>query len=272
MSLRRRRDPQYLELTTTKNGTFAASITRIAGAPACVWKFADGEEQVGDSCSKALDGSEQKVVLKIAPKWIDEIHIIGCDLIAIQHLIRCSSASLLDIRNNTALVLDLADLPRRLIALKTWANLVGSSLDLPMELTIFYAYNSTTVIDIDALPLGMEDLQLSGCIGCIGNDVAHMKYINYIMMSNQSADQTRIDAIIDDIWQHRATFTYAGGITCNLDGNNAAPSGNVTEPEEGSDWHLDGETWIPLTAGAKVCDLTIDVNSEGFNLWSITVT
>ena len=55
-----------------------------------------------------------------------------------------------------------------------------------------------------------------------------------------------------------------------IGGTNQAPSGNYIAPEEGTDWHLDGATWIPLTGNAKVYDLVNDVNEEGFNTWTIS--
>lgn len=270
MSLRRRRNPQYLELTTTKNGTFEASITRVSGAPACVWKFADGEEQIGDSCSKALDGSEQKVVLKIAPKYIAVLTLLSCGIIRAKNMHRITNCTFLDIRNNPALSVNLIDVSA-INEIRSWSELVGDIANFDGR-SLTADSNSRIYGNLSTLSPSIYYLYLNGCINITGTSISHMRDILTVLLADQSATQARINAIIDDIWQHRADFTYAGGITCNLDGNNAAPSGNVTEPEEGPDWHLDGETWIPLTAGAKVFDLVNDVNSEGFNFWNIAVT
>jgi hypothetical protein len=133
MSLRRRRDPQYLELTTTKNGTFAASITRVVGAPDCVWKFADGEEQTGDSCSKVLDGSEQKVVCKIAPKYITELRANGQQLSQTRNSIRCINIINYVIWGNVALRFTLSECPRsaEYLDLFNCFLAVGDLSDLP---------------------------------------------------------------------------------------------------------------------------------------------
>jgi hypothetical protein len=250
MSLRRRRDPQYLTLTTAKNGTFTASITRIAGAPECVWKFADGDEQIGNSCSKALDGSEQKVICKIVPRWIATADL-DATVTHIDHLRKCFSLTSLSAH------------------FEAWDVRV---FDLPSGLKIASVYAGSIAGDLSEFPASVTRLDLWFCSLVTGSQISHMRGIDYVDLSNQSATQSRINAIIDDIYTHRANFTYASGIACNLDGNNAAPIGNVIPPEEGSDWHQEGATWIPLTAGAKVFDLVNDVNSEGFNFWNITVT
>ncbi len=279
MSLRRRRPPQYLELTTTKNGTFAASIVRISGAPDCVWRFEDGEEQVGDSCSKAMDGHEQKVVLKIAPKWIFHTVSTSMDLVAQRNFGKCG-LEYFDFYGNFLLNLELADIPISAydIHLGECQSVVGLLSDIGKSVQTISLYNCHRVGgDIADLPATIKNCYLSGCaVG--GTRLHHLTGLILLWLDGQSATQARVDAIILDIWQHRASFTYAGGITCNLDGNNAAPSGTSSEPPEdgvtNSDWQWDADLGhhIPLTGYAMVFVLTVDPFSEGFNIWSITVS
>jgi hypothetical protein len=278
MSLRRRRPPQYLELTTTKNGTFAASITRVSGAPDCVWRFEDGEEQVGDSCSKVLDGHEQIAILRIAPKNITLLFCDNMSLACVLNLRRCVSLASVDVWSYDFpgnVVIPFAYLPRSLrIFYMGWLNPSTDCViaDLP-DLVDFSAQGSAHLSGkMSELPATLRTIRIDQCPLVEYDSISQCVDMIAANISDNAQGQSRIDAIILDIWQHRASFTYAGGITCNLDGNNATPSGNVTPPEEGTDWHLDGETWIPLTPGAMVFDLVNDVNGEGFNFWNITVT
>lgn len=74
------------------------------------------------------------------------------------------------------------------------------------------------------------------------------------------------------MWAARANYTYATP-ALQIGGSNQAPTGNVTAPIEGADWHQDGATWIPLTAGAKIYDLAKNVNSEARTAaWTMTYT
>lgn len=80
-----------------------------------------------------------------------------------------------------------------------------------------------------------------------------------------------VDIVINSMWAARANYTYATP-ALQIGGTNQAPSGNVIAPAEGTDWHQDGATWIPLTTGAKIYDLVNNVNSEVRPSWAITYT
>ncbi len=95
--------------------------------------------------------------------------------------------------------------------------------------------------------------------------------INQLRSYDIGIDTAAVDTILADIWAGRATYTAAAP-SANVGGTNAAPTGNVIAPEEGDDWHQEGATWIPLTAGAMAYDLAKDVNGEGFKKWTITYT
>ena len=72
---------------------------------------------------------------------------------------------------------------------------------------------SSTVTYLDAV----------GCVLLTGSSIAHMTGIGSVDISNQAADQTRVNAIIDNIYAAKESFTDTT-ITMNIGGNNAAPS------------------------------------------------
>jgi len=81
-----------------------------------------------------------------------------------------------------------------------------------------------------------------------------------------------VDGFINEIWAKRTSYTYATPALA-IGSPNQAPTGTVGAPVEGADWHQDGATWIPLTAGAKIYDLAKNVNSEARTAaWTITYT
>ena len=124
------------------------------------------------------------------------------------------------------------------------ANLAGLS-----ELANLYLHSTSATCGstFTASWVGMRDFQVQNCL----------------------MSQAAVGNIIESIWNARAGFTYATP-ELNVGGTNDAPAGNVTAPIEGADWHDDGGTWIPLTAGAMIWDLAKDVNSEGFKKWTVT--
>ena len=124
------------------------------------------------------------------------------------------------------------------------ANLAGLS-----ELATLYLYSTSATCGstFTASWVGMRNVKVQDCL----------------------MSQAAVGNIIESIWNARAGFTYATP-ELNVGGTNAAPAGNVTAPIEGADWHDDGGTWIPLTAGAMIWDLAKDVNSEGFKKWIVT--
>ena len=83
--------------------------------------------------------------------------------------------------------------------------------------------NTTITGDLADFADTAQMLNLIGCTGIVGFDVAHMTNIGEIYLRDQSADQTRVNAIIDNIYTNKESFTDTT-ITMNIDGNNAAPS------------------------------------------------
>jgi len=287
MSLRRRRPAQWLALESSKaiSETISISITRTAGAPTAAWRVVDGGqiyEYAGDALSHVVVVGPCKIECRIAPKWISALDFSApCSLIKIKNLRKCENLASFISHWDTELALDTYDFPPTFSGVLFLVSkyFTGNLAEFGDNFSVFYIFGDSPskaitglVGDIIDIPTNATNVILEFCPNLTGTDIHHLIDIHSISFANSSILQARVDAIILDIWQHRADFTYAGGITCNLDGNNAAPSGNVTAPEEGSDWHLDGEIWIPLTPGAMVFDLVNDVNSEGFNFWNITVT
>jgi hypothetical protein len=72
------------------------------------------------------------------------------------------------------------------------------------------------------------------------------------------------------------SYTYLTGSNLTIGGTgetaNAAATGDYVAPVEGTDWHQDGATWIPLTQKAKIYDLVNNVNTETRDVWTITYT
>jgi hypothetical protein len=246
MSLRRRRDPQYLELTTTKNGTFAASITRVSGAPDCVWRFEDGEEQAGDSCSKALDGHEQKVVCKIAPKYIQTINFASQSIIGVKNLEKCHPTELRGY-DNPSLVMDLSSVSGVTYLLSLWGcSLIQGNLSSVSGVTYFLSLGGCSLIqgnlssvsgvtyllsmvgcsliqgNLSSVSGVTYYLDLEGCSLIQGTTIPHASSFLYCYLQDELADQARVDGIVDDLYT--AKDGYSGALTINIDGNNAAPS------------------------------------------------
>ena len=136
----------------------------------------------------------------------------------------------------------------------------------------FRAYtNAGLVMRISDLPAGLTVASFGGDPLILPASIAHLTKIQDIRIYSMGWLTADVDVVIDSMWGARANYTYATP-ALQIGGTNQAPTGNVTAPVEGADWHQDGATWIPLTTGAKAYDLAKDVNSEGFNKWTITYT
>ena len=136
----------------------------------------------------------------------------------------------------------------------------------------FRAYtNAGLVMRISDLPAGLTVASFGGDPLILPASIAHLTKIQDIRIYSMGWLTADVDTVIDSMWAARANYTWATP-TIQIGGTNQAPTGNVTAPVEGADWHQDGATWIPLTTGAKAYDLAKDVNSEGFNKWTITYT
>ena len=148
----------------------------------------------------------------------------------------------------------------------------GSISQCPASATLLLHYTpkvTGSLSDLSAVSLTVY-LQLNPLIASasIAHLVAARDIRIYSMWSSLSAAEC-VDVVINSMWASRADYTYATP-SLHIGGTNPAPTGNSIAPEEGTDWHLDGATWIPLTPNAKAYDLVNDVNEEGFNTWTIT--
>lgn len=209
---------------------------------------------------------------------------------------RCSNLATYTISSNSFTV-NIGKLPRSLIELYGGSmSVVGTVSNLPRGLRIIYGFSfmQGTVADYPAtmtqiyqaantqLSGSLADIQsvvatlvyFNGCTGITPGSIAHLTAIRdiriYSMWPSLSAAAS-VDIVINSMWAARANYTYATP-SLQIGGTNPAPTGNYIAPEEGSDWHNDGSKWIPLTPNAKVYDLVNDVNTEGFNTWTITTS
>jgi hypothetical protein len=166
-------------------------------------------------------------------------NIPGCKVVAVKNLI-----------DGVTVHGRLSDINRfATYVLASNSHVTGPISDLPVTILTAYFVQSANVLPGDiALFVSLRDLRLTS-------------------VPWQSAD---VGNLIQSAWTARLSYTYASTIFLYIGGTTPAPSGNCIAPEEGTDWHLDGTTWIPLTPLAMAYDLAKDVNSIGFKKWSIT--
>lgn len=120
----------------------------------------------------------------------------------------------------------LADMPKSL----TCASFGGCSLlsgalaDLPKSLT-YASFMGCPLLtgSIADLPNGLAHASFGNCSLLTGSNVAHMTRIEAIFLQNQQADQTRVNAIIDNCYSAKKSFSHPE-ILMNIGGSNAAPS------------------------------------------------
>ena len=115
----------------------------------------------------------------------------------------------------------------------TYASFGGCSLltgvidNLPSGLTYAYFYGCTLLTGvIDNLPSGLTYASFGGCSLLTGYDIANFVNIGEMYLQDQLADLTRVNAIVDNVYQGSIVddvFTDPT-ITLNIDGNNVAPS------------------------------------------------
>jgi len=208
MSLRRRLPPQWLTLESNKAAasTIAITITCTAGAPTVAWRVLDGGqiyEYSGDALSHVVQVGPCKIEARIASKHITGIDFNNQYITKFKHLKKC--VSLLGIYgwSNLDLRIDLSDLPQTLDYLNMGnCPLVGGDIaDLSSQLTY---------------------LDIWGSLQSTGADISHMIYIVAIHLQDQFMSQSRVNGVIQDIYDHKDEFTYATP-SLNVDGNNAAP-------------------------------------------------
>jgi len=154
------------------------------------------------------------------------------------------------------------------------ARIVGTLADVPSTITTYLKLISCAGISGSIADLNTPTAQivyLYSNAGIAAGSVSALVAIRDLRIHSMGWLTADVDTVIDSMWAARANYTYATP-SLQIGGTNDAPSGNVTAPVEGSDWHWDGAKWIPLTAGSKIYDLAKDVNGQGFNKWTITYT
>lgn len=155
------------------------------------------------------------------------------------------------------------------------SNLIGTLADVPSTITLYVKLPSCVGISgsIDQLNTpAAQIVYLYSNTGITSGSVAKLTAIRDLRVYSMGWLTADVDTVINSMWAARANYTYATP-ALQIGGTNQAPTGNVIAPVEGTDWHRDGATWIPLTAGAKIYDLAKNVNNEARTAaWTITYT
>lgn len=256
--------------------TFDPKITGVAGT----WFFDDGttlDAASGAEISKtfAAEGLH-RAVYRPASGGLAAITAIDCNtdlIVSVQGIERCTSVDTLTLSNNSLVV------PLSLFSpMRSLTNLSINATDTYGDIAIvrngmlyLYAHMSDVSGSVVSLPSSLRAVYLFRCAGITSGSIAHIVAARDIGVYSLGWLTADVDTVIDSMWAARANYTYATP-SLQIGGTNQAPTGNVIAPVEGTDWHQDGATWIPLTTGAKAYDLAKDVNSEGFKKWSITYT
>lgn len=283
MSFRTRRrcgNPYYNALvfytTCGPATTFDPRISGVAGT----WYFDDGTTLAaasGAEISKtfAAEGLHRAVYRPTSGN-IGSITSIsaGNDSIAsISGLSLLKNVSTVALYSNSALYFDISSFPYATYIANSSCPLVWGPLSsisrTATNIELAYTSVSGALSDIPATTTKLHLHVGTGSI--VATSISHLTVIRECNVSSLGWLTADVDTVIDSMWAARANYTWAAP-ALNIGGTNQAPTGNVTAPVEGSDWHWDGAKWIPLTAGAKIYDLAKDVNGQGFNKWTITYT
>jgi len=179
--------------------------------------------------------------------------------------------------NSTLLYGDLSQAPAcNGLIISSCTAITGNLATLPVINTYLYLDGITNITGALAdLYATLQFVRLFGCTGITPASIAHLVAARdlriYSMWAALTAAES-VDIVIDSMWTARALYTYATP-SMQIGGTNKSPTGNYIAPIEGADWHEDAPGhWVPLTPKAKIYDLMNDVNTEGFNVWTITYT
>lgn len=263
--------------------TFDPKITGVGG----VWFFDDGttlDAASGAEISKtfAADGLHRAVFRAETGGLATITDItINTDLIsgdATSQILKCANLGSLTAFQNTSLYADLSVIMARcskLVSLTCGGSKFFGGLSifssLPMT-KIDLNYCSLVTGSVSELPVSVLTVILYNSANITSGSLAHLISARQIDLRSIPWLTADADVVIDSIWAARANYTYATP-SLNIGGTNQAPTGTVGAPVEGTDWHQDGVTWIPLTAGAKIYDLAKNVNGEVRTAaWTITYT
>lgn len=257
--------------------TFDPKITGVAGT----WFFDDGttlEAANGAEISKtfAVEGLH-RAVFRPASGGLAAITAIDCnnDLVTtIIGLSRMAENVKIDCYSNASLVLSLNDVRNATQITATGCSLLSGDLSELNRSSISLYLTSCRLLTgcVSDLPPAVLIARLRYDILLTSGSIAPLTAARDLQFQDLTWLTADVDTVINSMWAARANYTYATP-SLNIGGNNQAPTGNVVAPVEGADWHQDGATWIPLTAGAKIYDLAKNVNSEARTAsWTITYT
>ncbi len=243
----------FLKFTTSfgpADGAFVASITGPS-AGSVTWRLYDGEttvEQTGLSCSYTFTTAGPHEVRLICD--LDEILTLdchSCGLTDIDGLGSCGALTNVNISGNPDLVFALQAFPISIETLECGGNplitgsipslnpnahyvnlggsvLITGSINFFADSTVMNFWGDPLITgSIDLLNTQTTYVALVGATQITGTDIARMTHIEQIYLQDQSADQTRVNAIIDNIYAAKESFT-SETIIMSIDGNNAAPS------------------------------------------------
>ena len=261
------------------SASFDPSITTSANVNV-YWKPDDAPETVTSGTthnfSYAPSAGSHRCVVRISG-GLESVTAIDCFSDSVSNFVglrRCISLASCNFSTNSfAGKVFLRDISDTCVSLTLNGSGIGGMLaDIRSQYTgLGYTYSSI-VGSLADLKASAQTVHLYLSTGITPGPIGHIPAIRdirlYSMWPSLSAAAS-VDIVIDSMWSARANYTYATP-SLQIGGTNVAPTGNYIAPEEGSDWHNDGSKWIPLTPNAKAFDLGNDVNTEGFNTWTIT--
>ena len=234
--------------------TFDPKITGVAGT----WYFPDGTTLTaasGVEISKtfAAEGLHRAVFRAVGSlAAITQIDANTDLLTLVRGIEKIPALTYLSFSVNAGLVISLSSIPpTTTLYARDCNHLFGSLAQLKNGCQTAHLYRSPLILP---------------------GSISHVTTIQDLQVYTQGWLTAGVDTVIDSMWTARANYTYATGPSLQIGGTNQAPTGNVTAPIEGADWHQDGATWIPRTVGAKIYDLVNNVNSESRPAWAITYT
>lgn len=271
------KNKNVLEIWYTGDGsaTFDPSIT-TSQSTTIVWQTSDGHQATTtgtthDFSYTPASGGPYRCTVRVVNGLglVISMNISTDAVTLLKNIIRLIKCTSIRADTNAAISIRVAELPSGL----TFASFISDPLitgdlsNLPRGLT-YASFSLDPLItgDLSDLPRGLTVASFHSDPLITPGSIAHLTKINTLRLYSMEWTQANVDTVIASAWGARTTYTDSS-IVMQIGGTNAAPSGNLIAPEEGSDWHNNGTKWIPLTGKAMVYDLLNDVNSEGFKKW-----
>jgi hypothetical protein len=269
-------NPNVLVFYYTGNGsaTFDPSITTSAGVNVS-WKPDDAPEAVTSGTthnfSYTPSAGYHKCMVRVngGLGLVTEIYAATDSITSAKNLLKIAQGSTIQFDTNASLAISTTELQRAIILYLSACNVSGplSAVNRAAK-RINFSLSTGISGSLSDVPSTVDVYcYLYGCTGIAPGSIGHLIDIRDIRLYSMWAAYTAadsVDIVINSMWAARADYTYSTP-SLQIGGTNPAPTGNYIAPEEGTDWHLDGATWVPLTPNAKAYDLVNDVNDEGFN-------